>query len=100
MELRKMKSRVRTTIVCPFYTNTGLFAGVQTRWPLLLPILEPEIIARRIVKAVVKGQKRVITPRFVYVALPLRIFPVGFLDVVSDICGISSSMDHFTGRKN
>jgi all-trans-retinol dehydrogenase (NAD+) len=99
MELRKMKSRVRTTIVCPFYTNTGLFAGVQTRWPLLLPILEPEVVAKRIVKAILKGRKRVITPRFVYVALPLRIFPVGVLDVVSDLCGISSSMDHFTGRE-
>jgi len=98
MELRKMKSRVRTTIVSPFYTNTGLFAGVKTMIPLLLPILEPEVVAGRIVKAIVKGQKRVITPRFVYVALPLRILPVGFFDVVSDICGISSSMDHFTGR--
>ena len=98
MELRKMKSKVRTTIVSPFYVNTGLFAGVQTRIPLLLPILEPEVVARRIVRAIVKGEKRVITPRFVYVALPLRILPVGFFDLISDICGISSTMDHFTGR--
>lgn len=100
MELRKAKSSVKTTIVCPFYINTGLFDGVKTRLPHLLPILEPEYVARRIVKALLKGRQRIITPPLVCLALLLRIFPVGVLDLVSDICGISATMDDFKGRKN
>lgn len=98
MELRKAKSGVRTTIVCPFYINTGLFAGVKTRLPHLLPILEPEFVAKKMVRALERGAKRIITPPFVLLALPLRLFPVGVLDTVSDVCGISSTMDDFTGR--
>jgi all-trans-retinol dehydrogenase (NAD+) len=100
MELRKIKSSIRTTIVCPFYVNTGLFEGVKTRLPHLLPILEPEYVAGRIVKALRKGRQRVITPPLVLLALMLRVFPVGALDTVSDICGISSTMDEFRGRSS
>lgn len=100
MELRKSRSSVKTTIVCPFYTNTGLFDGVKTRLPHLLPILKPEYVAKRIVKALRKGRQRIITPPLVCLALLLRIFPVGVLDLVSDVCGISSTMDDFRGRPN
>lgn len=98
MELRKTKSRVKTTIVCPFYIDTGLFAGVRTRLPLLLPIMKPEYAAKKIVGAVITGKKCLIMPRFVYAVLPLRALPVGFLDLISDVCGISSTMDEFRGR--
>jgi len=100
MELRKTKSRVKTTIVCPFYINTGLFGGVKTRFPFLLPILEPEYAAKKIVGAVAKGKKRLIMPRLVLSMLYLRALPVGLLDVVADIFGISSTMDDFRGRES
>jgi NAD(P)-dependent dehydrogenase (short-subunit alcohol dehydrogenase family) len=37
---------VRTTVVCPYYVDTGMFEGVRTRVPVLLPILRPEPVAR------------------------------------------------------
>jgi all-trans-retinol dehydrogenase (NAD+) len=98
MELRKDKMKIKTTIVCPFYTSTGLFQGVKTRFPLLLPILKPEYVAGQIVKAIKKGRKRLIMPKFAYSIFLLRFFPVGFFDAVADFFGISSSMDDFTGR--
>lgn len=100
MELRRIKSPVRTTLVCPFFTDTGLFAGVKTRFPFLLPILKPEYVAERIVKAIVKGRRRVITPPMVLLAMILRPLPVGVLDSVSVFFGISNSMDDFRGRTN
>ena len=100
MELRKTGSPVRTTIVVPFFINTGLFEGVKTRFPLLLPILKQDYVATRILGAILKGKKRLVMPLFVYLVWILRLFPVGFLDVMADFFGISSTMDDFTGRKN
>ena len=36
-ELRRGASGVRTTVVCPYYIDTGMFKGVKTRFPFLLP---------------------------------------------------------------
>lgn len=100
MELRKLRSPVRTTIVCPFFIDTGLFEGVKTRFPFLLPILKQDYVAKRILGAIVKGKKRLVLPFFVYSVWLLRLFPVGFLDAMADFFGINSSMDEFKGRKN
>jgi all-trans-retinol dehydrogenase (NAD+) len=99
MELRNIKSAVRTTVVCPFFTDTGMFKGVKTRFPLLLPILKPEVVAAAIVKAVLKNKRRLIMPWFAKTVLPLRMFPAGFLDFVADFFGINHAMDEFTGRQ-
>ena len=39
-ELRQTAPGVRTTVVCPCYIDTGMFRGVKSRFPLLLPILK------------------------------------------------------------
>jgi all-trans-retinol dehydrogenase (NAD+) len=98
MELRKRRSPVRTLIVCPFFVDTGLFEGVRTRVSLLLPILKQEYVAKKIVRAIIGGKKRLVLPLFVYSVWILRLLPIGVLDAVADFFGISSSMDHFTGR--
>ena len=46
LELKTLNSRVITTVVCPFYTATGMFDGVETRFSWLLPILKPELVAK------------------------------------------------------
>src|SRR5690606_13138098 len=51
---------IRTTVVCPFYINTGMFKGVKTRFPWLLPILEPDEAANKIVSAIEKNKQRLI----------------------------------------
>jgi all-trans-retinol dehydrogenase (NAD+) len=98
MELRRLKSAVQTTVVCPFFIDTGMFRGVQTRFPRLLPILKSEYAARRIVAAVLKNRRRLIMPAFVYLVYGLRLLPVSFFDFVADFFGINHTMDHFTGR--
>ena len=44
-ELSKVAPGVMTTVVCPFYINTGMFRGVRSRFPFLLPILEEDDVA-------------------------------------------------------
>lgn len=98
MELRRVKSKVRTTVVCPFFIDTGMFAGVKTRFPLLLPILNKYYAAGSIVRAVLKNKERLIMPRFVATLFILRLFPLRLFDAVSDFFGINHAMDEFKGR--
>ena len=97
-ELKKQGLPVRTTVVCPFFINTGMFAGVKTRFPFLLPILDEDEVAERIVRAVARGKERLILPPFVCTTWPLRLLPVRVFDWVVDLLGVNSAMDAFRGR--
>jgi all-trans-retinol dehydrogenase (NAD+) len=99
MELSRLKSAVRTTVICPFFIDTGMFRGVKTRFPLLLPIMQSETAARRMVRAVLRNRRRMVMPFFVYGVFFLRLFPPRVLDMFADFFGISHSMDTFTGRR-
>jgi all-trans-retinol dehydrogenase (NAD+) len=98
VELKRQNSRVVTTVVCPFYTDTGMFDGVQTRFPWLLPILDPQYVVKRTVTAIKKDRRRLVMPRFVYTGWPSRLLPVDWYDALMDFFGISHSMDDFRGR--
>lgn len=98
MELRRRKSAVDTTVVCPFFIDTGMFEGVKTRFPMLLPILKSEYAAGRIVTALLKRRRRLLMPRFVYSVYLLRLLPVGLMDVAADFFGVNRAMDEFRGR--
>ncbi|MDR1971276.1 MAG: SDR family oxidoreductase [Treponema sp.] len=98
MELRRLKSRVRTTVVCPFFIDTGMFDGVKTRFPLLLPMLKSSYAAKKIVRAVLKNKEFLVMPRFVGAVFILRLFPVRVLDLFAGFFGINHAMDEFSGR--
>jgi all-trans-retinol dehydrogenase (NAD+) len=99
MELRKNRSAINTTLVCPFYVDTGMFAGVKTRFPLFLPILKSEIAVRRIVRAILKNKRLLVMPPNIRSVFLLRLFPAFIFDRVVGFLGINHTMDHFTGRR-
>jgi len=98
-ELRRLGQPVRTTVVCPWYIDTGMFRGVRTGCRGLLPILSPDYVARRILDAVEGNRKRLILPRFVTVVLLIRILPLGWFDALMRLFGVDRSMDEFQGRR-
>ncbi|HYB99060.1 MAG TPA: SDR family oxidoreductase [Candidatus Limnocylindrales bacterium] len=98
VEMRRTAPYIRTTVVCPFYINTGMFAGVRSRWPLFLPLLEPQAVARRIVRAIRKDHARLIMPWSVALIPLMRMLPPSLMDPIADHLGVNSSMDEFTGR--
>jgi len=100
MELRRLAPGVRTTVVCPYYIDTGMFAGVKTRVPLLLPILQPGKVADRIVRAVQLNKAQVVMPWMVRTLPALRLLPVPVFDKVADLFGINACMDEYTGRQS
>ena len=98
-ELKKAGSHIHTLTVCPYYIDTGMFEGVTTKFPLLLPILKEQAVADRIVEAVAKGRERLIMPPFAAVAGFVAALPPKIADPIYGIFGLNEGMDHFTGRK-
>lgn len=98
-ELRMKSSSVNTLTVCPHYIGTGMFDGVQTKFPWLLPILEEQKVAAKILQSVEKGKAQLVLPKFVNVIPVTRILPVRAFDAVTDFFGVNRTMDHFRGRQ-
>jgi all-trans-retinol dehydrogenase (NAD+) len=97
-ELRHSAPGVRTTVVCPYYTDTGMFKGVKTRFPLLLPVLKEQDVADRILRAVQKNGQLVQMPFMVSTLPAMRLLPVWAFDQLADFFGLNNAMDAFTGR--
>jgi all-trans-retinol dehydrogenase (NAD+) len=98
VELAQLAPGVTTTVVCPFYVDTGMFEGVKSRVPLLLPILQPDRVADKIVRAIEHDQRVVVLPPFVRLLPVARILPTRWFDKLMDLLGVNVSMDHFRGR--
>lgn len=97
-ELATERSRVGTLVVCPYYINTGMFAGVKTRFPWLLPILDEQVVATRVLDAIERGTRQLMLPRLVRLIPGVRMLPVPAFDAVLNTLGINKTMDHFRGR--
>ncbi|MFN2124251.1 MAG: SDR family oxidoreductase [Candidatus Promineifilaceae bacterium] len=98
LEFKRDNLPIKTTVVCPYYINTGMFEGVKTRFNFLLPILQPEDVADKMIRAIEKDHPRLVMPPFVYLAYPMRLLPVSLFDLICSFFGISRSMDDFIGR--
>ncbi|CAO2581041.1 Short-chain dehydrogenase/reductase family 16C member 6 [Lemmus lemmus] len=66
------KSKVKSTIVCPYFIKTGMFEGCETKYPLLLPLLDQEYVAQKIFTAILEEQVYLLIPKFAYFALFLK----------------------------
>lgn len=72
MELRHKAPNVNTLCVCPFYVNTGMFDGVQTKYPFILPILDANYVTDRIIEAIQRKDGVLILPPIVYLTYLAR----------------------------
>ncbi|NWT00650.1 RDHE2 dehydrogenase, partial [Mionectes macconnelli] len=100
VEMRTLgKAGIKTTIVCPYIINTGMFDGVKTKWPHVLPVLDPEYVAEKVVTAVRQNQEILLIPRILYVLFALKaILPVKATVLLLDYSGALHLMDTFKGR--
>ena len=97
-ELRHMGSHVHTLLYCPYYISTGMFAGVKTKFSLVLPILTPEKVATQVLDAIDKGTQFKVHPPIVRVVQILQAFPVPFMDAMVEVFGVADTMNEFKGR--
>ena len=65
-ELREISPGVMTTLVCPYYVDTGMFEGVRTRIPFLLPILRQRDVVHKIANAIERDRRLLVLPPAVH----------------------------------
>lgn len=98
-ELRADGSNVSTLLVCPYYINTGMFEGVATKFPRLLPILEETDVADQVLDSIESGREQLVMPPLINLVPAMRLLPTRAFDSFMDLLGINKTMDHFTGRR-
>ncbi|XP_043545274.1 epidermal retinol dehydrogenase 2 [Chiloscyllium plagiosum] len=90
------KNGVRTTIVCPYFINTGMFDGCKTKWPHLLPILDVNYAAKKITDAILRDQVLLVMPRSLYFMFAIKnLLPVKLGILLGHYFGVFNVMDHF-----
>lgn len=93
------KTGVHTTAVCPFFINTGMFDGVKTRFPSLLPILDPDWVTDKIINAVLRNQPIILLPRILYLFVWMKSYmPTSSFILLCRYFGVTTAMDEFKGR--
>lgn len=93
------KHGVHMTLACPYYTDTGMFEGAQTRFPSILPVLDTEFVAEKIVQAILCNQEVLYVPRILYFIVALKgVLPAKCWSLVLRFTGSGQLMDHFSGR--
>ena len=97
-EMKKYSPGVRTTVICPFFIDTGMFDGAKSRFPLVLPILKEQAVANRVINAIEKNRQRVFMPRILQPMLILKALPTDLLDSFVNFFGVSEAMDDFQGH--
>ncbi|XP_077022918.1 epidermal retinol dehydrogenase 2 isoform X2 [Tamandua tetradactyla] len=91
---------IKTTIVCPYFINTGMFSGCTTGSPFLLPILEPEYAVMKIVDGILQEKVYLYIPKFLYfIAFLKSILPLKTALIVAEYLGAFNVMDGFIGSK-
>lgn len=98
VELKQARSHVRVTSVAPYFINTGMFDGVNSK---VFPILDPEKTAAKIIRAVEVGKSfRGIPFAYHFIRIWQGLLPNFLFDFIfGNIFGVYSVMDHFTGRR-
>ena len=98
LEMKQLQKDIKVTTILPYYINTGMFDGVQSR----IPILDAESAALSIIKAIEKNKKIISIPGWIY---RFTRFGQTFMSVdvfdwfAGSIMGIYKTMDDFKGRK-
>ncbi|MFD2742724.1 MULTISPECIES: SDR family oxidoreductase [Sphingobacterium] len=96
LEMQLQKKNISVTTVTPYYMNTGMFDGVRS----LVPILNPEKVAKKIVKNIKLGRPILSMPwSMQFVRFFQGIFPIRFFDwFVGGVLGIYKTMNDFKGH--
>jgi len=99
LEMERENSGIKVLTVTPYYIDTGMFNGVKSP---IIPILKPEKVVSKIIRAIEQNKIILRTPGIVYMLPFIKgILPKRFFDVViGKFFGIYNSMNQFKGRTN
>lgn len=97
-ELQRLgKYGIKTTLVCPYFINTGMFEGAKA---YVIPFLDQEYVTDKIIEATLTDQRILFLPKLTY----LLYFMKGFLPeqvmfyFADNVFKTNYGMDDFVGR--
>mmetsp|Transcript_11465 Transcript_11465/g.7967 ORF Transcript_11465/g.7967 Transcript_11465/m.7967 type:complete len:191 (-) Transcript_11465:89-661(-) len=96
--LRNGQTYVKTTCICPFFINTGMFKGAKRN--LIFNILDQHAVVNRIMNAIRQDEQFVVIPYAGFLLYIARMLPPALADRVAWLIGGFASMDDFKGRQN
>lgn len=87
---------IHSTVVCPYYINTGMFAGIGRS---LIPVLTQEHVVHETIKAILVNQEVLCIPDINYCLLFFKnLLPAKSFLWAHRAIGAASTMKTFTGR--
>ncbi len=97
IEMQQLKLNIGVTTVTPYYINTGMFDGVKS----IVPILKPERVAKKIIRAIERTRIFLSMPWSVrFVRFGQGLLPIWLFDwLIGNVMGIYKTMEHFEGHK-
>lgn len=88
---------IKTTVICPYYISTGMFAGVFCK---IIPILDPDFVADSVVEATLGNHEVVLLPWWTMFLIILKhLLPSKGTYMLCKAFGFNCSMDEFVGKK-
>lgn len=100
-EMKKHKSNVGVTFVCPNTVNTGMFEG--SKMVAGTKILSADDVTKKVIKAIKKNQAMVAVPSMpVKFITPLTkvLLPIKFMDWLNAALGMANANDTWKGRNS
>lgn len=97
LEMKKLRKNIHVSIVTPNYINTGMIPGVKS----LIPIIEKEEAAQKIIKGIERNKIYIRFPGIVYMLPFLKgVLPVHWFEfIMGKIFGVYKTMNTFSGNQ-
>lgn len=88
---------IKTLLVCPGQIETAMFEGVKTPSPFFAPILDPNILARKIVEMLSEGKSGTLYMPFYTNFFPLlRAMPSQVTNLARRVSGMDFALNTLT----
>ena len=84
-EMKKQNYNVKTTCVCPYFINTGMFDGVKASG--VFRILDQHYVVKRIVNAIRQEEEMLVLPWTVNLVFLMRLLPLRLADLLAKYTG-------------
>ena len=89
---------VKMTNFYPYYIDTGLFRGFSPLLGLVIPMLTPLYVARRMYQAIIAEEKEVYIPSIIELLKNVFVcIPLGLRNLISQVF-VGKGMEQFKGR--
>ena len=90
-----LSDQIHTTLVNPYYINTGMFNGVTSKNKILLPILQPEWVTKMVMHGILHNIDKISLPWLISIIQAAKTAPIKAFHIPADYLGVHQTMESF-----